>query len=141
MSLSWIQESPPCWDEPKTRIIGGQPEGVFRKVDWKSDQLIPGDWWRVESDGKTIGYGWMECDWAEAEILLAVDPDSQGKGVGNFILDQLEKEASTRGLNYLYNVVRPEHPHKEGLTRWLQSRRFSQSKDSDRLMRRVEYKH
>ena len=87
------------------------------------------DWWRVEEDGEVLGYGWMDCTWGDAEILLVVDPRHTGKGAGSFILDRLEKEAQAHGLNYVYNVVRPTHPDREGITRWLEARRFAESVD------------
>ena len=139
MSLAWIHETPAEWDAGKATVVGGAPDGIFRDFPFKDGELIPGEWWRVESDGKLAGYGWMEYDWAEAEITLAVAPEFRGSGVGTFILDQLEKEAASRGLNYLYNVVRESHPDREQVTRWLEARRFGHSHDDDRLVRRVEH--
>ena len=75
----------------------------------------------VEDDGEVVGYGWMDTTWGEAEILLAVDPAAQANGVGSFILDHLEKEASAAGLNYMYNVVRDGHPEPEAITAWLEA--------------------
>ena len=57
------------------------------------------------------------------------------RGVGTFIVDRLEEEAVQRGLNYLFNVVRPTHPDREGITRWLEGRRFKSSDDG--LLRRT----
>jgi ribosomal protein S18 acetylase RimI-like enzyme len=67
-------------------------------------------------------------------MLLAVDPAHQGRGVGTFVLDRLEEEAGRRGLNYLYNVVRPRHPDKEQITAWLEARAFELT--SDGVLRR-----
>lgn len=139
MKLDWIHENPPHWDRRKAETIGGAPEGIFKPFPWAEGDLIAGEWWRVEKDGKAVGYGWMECDWAEAEILLAVDPQAQGEGIGEFILDKLETEAAERGLNYLYNTVRETHPRREAIQRWLEARKFASSIDGDRLVRRVDY--
>lgn len=136
MSLEWIRENPPRWDAPKAAIVGGAPEGVFAPSERAAGDLLPGEWWRVEDDGRVVGYGWMDCIWGDAEILLSVDPAAQGRGIGTFILDRLEEEASARGLNYLFNVVRPTHPEGERVGRWLKARRFEPSRD-ERLMRRV----
>jgi len=133
-----MHESPATWDDDKAAIVGGVPDGIFRLGPFDDGDLLAGEWWRVEDDGKVVGYGWMECTWGDAEILLAVSSDWQGKGVGTFILDRLEQEAVTRGLNYLYNVVRETHPDREGVARWLAARNFSASHDDDRLMRRVK---
>jgi GNAT superfamily N-acetyltransferase len=137
MERQWIHEEPAQWDDPKQTLIGGAPEGIFVLPNYRAGDLAPGDWWRVEVDGQLAGYGWMDTVWGDAEVLLVVAPDFRGKGVGTFIMDHLEQEARTRGLNYLYNVVRPTHPDREGLTRWLLGRKFSISADRQTLRRGV----
>jgi len=139
MSLEWIRESGlPVWDADKKRIVAGAPAGVFdtRYGQLAAGEQVPGEWWRVEEDGETVGYGWLEVVWGDAEILLAVAPDAQGKGVGTFVLEHLEREANERGLNYLTNVVRPTHPEAGKVTAWLQKRGFKASEDG-RLLRGV----
>ena len=140
MSRQWIHESPAQWDASKRTIVGGVPSGIFRDWNQAEGDLVPGEWWRVEEQGQVVGYGWMEADWSDAEILLAVDPGARSHGVGTFILDQLELEAAQRGLNYLYNTVRETHPDRPGITRWLEARGFSHSLDNDRLVRQVRQK-
>jgi GNAT superfamily N-acetyltransferase len=137
--LKWITENPPQWDETKQRLIGQAPDGIFAAADHVSGALIPGEWWRVEDGDEITGYGWMDCTWGDAEILLAVAPGRQGAGVGTFILDQLEKEAAGRGLHYMYNVVRPTHPDREGLSAWLVKRGFARAHDDDLLRRPVRH--
>ena len=139
MELKWIAENPPQWDETKDRLVGGAPEGIFDTGDRKSGELIPGEWWRVEDGDGVAGYGWMDCTWGDAEVLLVVAPGCQGAGVGSFILDQLEKEAAARGLNYLHNVVRSSHPDREGIAAWLGKRGFSRDHDDDLLRRSVRH--
>jgi GNAT superfamily N-acetyltransferase len=129
MILEWIHENPSHWDAQKVSVFAGIPGGIFDLGDREVGDLMPGDWWRVEEQGAVLGYGWMDCTWGDAEILLAIAPGHSGKGVGTFVLDSLEKEAAKQGLNYLYNVVRPGHPDREGVTRWLCSRRFLDSGD------------
>jgi GNAT superfamily N-acetyltransferase len=136
MSFDWIRENPPYWDRPKDEVLGRVPSGIFDfSGRYREGDVLPGEWWRVEEGGVVLGYGWMDCTWGDAEILLAVDPSKRRRGVGTFILDHLEKEARARGLNYLYNEVRPTHPEPEGITRWLGARGFRPSHD-DRLLRR-----
>ena len=98
MALAWIRESPPEWDAGKRRIVGGAPRGIFdtRFAKLVEGELVPGEWWRVESDGRAVGYGWLDAVWGDAEILLAVDPEVRGSGVGTFIVDHLEAEAKDR---------------------------------------------
>ena len=134
MRYGWIQESPPHWDRDKARILGESP-GAFGLGPYRDGDLLPGEWWRVEDGGSVLGYGFMDCTWGDAEVLLAVDATRRSEGVGTFILDRLEKEALARGVNYLYNEVRPDHPDPEGLTRWLENRGFRGS-HADRLLRR-----
>jgi GNAT superfamily N-acetyltransferase len=135
MSYRWIRENPPHWDAPKAEIIGGADEGIFDFGAPADGDVLSGDWWRVEDDGRVVGYGWMDCTWGDAEILLAVAASHRGKGAGTFILDHLEHEAASHGVNYMFNVVRESHPDPEGITRWLGARRFEPS--HDRLRRRV----
>jgi len=139
MGLKWIAENPPHWDDTKERLIGGAPEGIFDIGKHSAGALIPGEWWRVEDDEGVAGYGWMDCTWGDAEILLAVSPDRRGHGVGSYILDQLEKEAAGHGLNYLYNLVRPSHPDREGISAWLGKRGFARSHDDELLRRSVRH--
>lgn len=129
MSLEWKHEQPSHWDERKISIFSDVPEGVFDLGGREEGDLMPGDWWRVEEQGEVLGYGWMDCSWGDAEILLVVAPAHGGKGVGTFIIDNLEKEAAAQGLNYLYNVVRPGHPDREAVTNWLHGRSFRDSGD------------
>lgn len=131
MSLRWIQDDPPRWDADKARIVGNAAPGIFdrRFKDCPIGELVPGDWWRVEDDGRCVGFGWMDVVWGEAEILLATAPEARGRGVGSFIVDQLEQEARQRGLNYVYNAIRPTHPEREALAGWLGKRGFAGSED------------
>lgn len=135
MGLRWIHENPPLWDAGKARVIGAAPEGIFNLGAPAPGAVLPGDWWRVEDDAGLVGFGQMDHSWGDAEVLLAVDPARQKTGAGTFILDRLEEEAHARGINYLYNVVPDGHPDQEGLTRWLQRRGFTASKEG-RLLRR-----
>ena len=134
---SWIKEKPAKWDAQKSTIIGGAPEGSLHIDDYEEGDLLSGEWWRVEDDGEIVGYGWMDLTWGEGEILLAVHPDKQGKGIGTFIIDHLAQEASQHGLTYLYNVVLPSHPEHDKVAAWLKSRKFEASHDDDRLIRKL----
>ena len=140
MSLSWIHESPARWDADKARVLGEAPKGVFSFTDKSAGELIGNDWWRIERDGKVIGYGWMDAVWGDAEVLLAVQADAQGAGVGTFVMDHLESEAATRGLNHLYNVIPPAHPEPQKLRSWLEKRGFAPSEDGKVLRRIVKKK-
>ena len=136
--MSWIHESPPYWDADKARIVAGAGAGIFEPAltDQPEGTVLANDWWRVEEDGKTVGYGWMDVTWGDAEILLAVEAESRGHGVGTFILDRLEAEARERGLHYLYNVVSETHPQHDEVSRWLEDRRFTASEDG-KLLRAI----
>lgn len=136
MALIWIHEDTPRWDEAKAAILGAVPAGSIDAPKLAAGDLAPGEWFRVEEDGAVAGYGWMDCTWGDAEILLAVDPARQRKGIGAFVLDRLEAEAAARGLNYLYNAVKPGHPDRARVARWLEARGFAPSGDG-LLKRRV----
>jgi len=137
MSMKWIHENPPHWDEAKRTIVGGAPEGAFDVPACKLGDIVPGDWWRVEIDDATVGYGWMDQTWGDAEVLMCVDPEHQRHGVGAFIIENLDREAAARGLNYLYNVVRATHPDADKLTAWLRRHGFEPAHDENLLRRRV----
>jgi len=137
MSLEWTRESPPHWDDRKREIVGAAPAGIFDLGPFAAGDPLPGDWWHVTDGDQIVGYGWMDCTWGDAEMLLAVAPEAQGRGVGTFILDRLEQEAAGRGVNYLHNLVRTTHPDRERITAWLRGRRFEPEHDDDRLRRRV----
>jgi len=136
MTLSWIREDTPRWDAGKQAIVGGAPAGALDVRRFTTGDLVPGEWFRVEDGGKTVGYGWMDCTWGDAEVTLAVDPRRQRAGIGAFIVEHLRKEAAARGVNYLYNAVRPTHPERDAVTRWLTAQGFEPSGDG-LLKRRV----
>lgn len=136
MALEWLEENPPHWDRHKAAIVGGAPAGLFDFARHADGDLISGDWWRVEDSGEVLGYGWMDVVWGDGEIMLAVAAEHRNRGIGSFILDQLEREATAHGLNYLYNVVPSGHPDVEGVTNWLRKRGFEPS-GQGRLLRRT----
>ncbi len=138
MPTQWIAETPARWDADKVRLIAEAPVGTFdsRYGKLKPGAIVPGEWWRAVDGGKTVGYGWLDVSFGDAEILLVVDPAARKKGVGVFILGKLEDEARLRGLNYLTNIVRPSHPQAKDVAAWLTKFGFKGS-DDGRLMRAV----
>lgn len=137
MTPRWIHEAPARWDADKEAVLGGAPAGALELDALRGAGILPGDWWRVEEGGRTVAYGFMDAVWGDAEILVAVGPEAQGRGVGGFVLERLEEEARARGLRYLYNVVRPTHPRAAEVTRWLTSRGFRPSGEGGVLRRRT----
>lgn len=135
MTLEWLREDPPVWDEEKARLIGGAPTGVFdrRYAACAPGERLPGEWWRVVRDGRTVGFGWLDIVWGDAEILLVTDPAARGAGVGTFVLEHLEDEARARGVRYVYNSVRPTHPDRERVAAWLRERGFEGAEDGSLL--------
>lgn len=135
--MQWIREPAPTWDAGKQRLVGDAPAGIFELAPLGPGQAVPGEWWRVEQDGRLLGYGWMDVVWGDGEILLAVAPEARGRGVGAFILERLEAEARARGLRTVYNSVRPSHPRREEVTSWLMGHGFAASDHGERLARQV----
>ncbi len=135
MSLEWTRERPAQWDADKARIVGAMTQGVFdrRFASCRDGEMMEGDWWRVEKDGTTVGYGWLDLVWGDAEILLATSPEVERQGVGSFILEKLELEAKQMGVNYLYNIVRSTHPSRDKVTAWFEKRGFVPSEDGSLL--------
>lgn len=139
MALRWIREGITHWDQHKRAIVGNAPPGVFddRYRNISDHDLVPCEWWRVEDENdKVLGYGWLDVVWGDAEILLAVDPACERRGVGAFILSNLEHEARDRGLGYLTNIVRPTHPRADEVVHFLKVRGFVPQADG-RLVKRV----
>ena len=129
---SWVAEDHPArWTSQMARIVGKEPAGVFdtRYGKCHEGEVVPGSWWRVEDDGRVIAYGWMDINWGDAEILLAIDLEARQQGVGTWVVENLKREALRRGLNYLTNVVRPTHPDRERVAKWLEKRGFSSAED------------
>lgn len=139
MSLKWTREEHPVWDADKEHIVGGSPAGAFDLSRYpRGGGSLPGEWWRAELDGAVVGYGWMDVVWGDGEILLAVEPASQRRGVGAFILSMLGMEAAVRGLARVVNVVRASHPQRAQVSAWLQGQGFVTEHDSERLARHVK---
>lgn len=139
MALRWIREGITHWDQHKRAIVGGAEPGVFddRYRSISDHELVPCEWWRVEDDdGAVLGYGWIDVVWGDAEILLAVDHSRERRGVGAFILANLEREAKARGLVYMTNLVRPTHPRADAVVQFLKKRGFVPQTDG-RLVKRV----
>lgn len=134
----WIRENPSYWDEDKARIVGAAPRGVFdsRYRRLEAGDLVPGEWWRVEERGRTVAFGWLDVTWSDAEVLVATHPEHRSLGLGTWVLNNLDDEARSRGLNYLTNLVRPTHPERAWLIDWLERRGFCPEEDG-RLVRRV----
>ena len=114
--LRWVREEVQQWDDDRERVFATVPEGVLRTGSRRPGERLSSDWWRVERDGRVVGYGWLDDVWGDAEILLAVEADARRSGVGAFVLEHLEQEAADRGLNYVLNVVRESHPDRAAVT-------------------------
>jgi GNAT superfamily N-acetyltransferase len=135
--LAWVREPSPTWDADKRRVIGSAPAGVF-DLSYVDGAALPGDWWACTSDGVVVGYGWLDATWGgDAEVLLAVDASARQAGVGSFVLAHLEDEAAARGLNYVYNTVRPTHPDRDDLHDWLAVRGYRGGTSDTTLRKRV----
>lgn len=125
-TLSWRRDSQPTWDEDRRRIIGGAPDGAF-ELPFAPGDPVSGQWWAATvPDGTVVGFGWLDVVWGEAEILLATAPDEIGRGVGAFVLENLEREAAGLGVNYVFNTVAPAHPHASRVRDWLISHGFDE---------------
>ena len=131
MTRQWIREEPARWDQAKADAFGDLGPDVVGLGRPDLDSPIGDQWWRVEDNGRTVGYGRLDDSWGNAEILVVVAPGDRGLGVGAFVLDELETEADRRHLNYLYNVVRPHHPDAERVITWLTSHGFAETADGE----------
>jgi N-acetylglutamate synthase-like GNAT family acetyltransferase len=134
--LTWVKDDDPRWDADRERVFATVADGVFRFEARTPGERLTSDWWRVEADGRVVGYGWLDDVWGDAEILLAVEESARGTGAGAFALARLEEEAAARGLNYVVNVVRDTHPDRDAVTAWFAGHGFAGT-DDGRLRKRV----
>src|SRR4051812_4845290 len=136
VQLCWVKDDDPRWDADRDRVFSALGTDVFPGLARQMGDQLPSDWWRVEVDGRVVGYGWLDDVWGDAEILLAVEESARGTGAGAFMLARLEDEAAARGLNYVVNVVRDTHPERETVTGWFLAHGFAGT-DDGRLRKQV----
>ena len=135
--LTWVKDDDPRWDADRERVFATvRARRLPRASRGKPGERLPSDWWRVEDDGRVVGYGWLDDVWGDAEILLAVEGSARGTGAGAFALARLEDEAAARGLNYVVNVVRDTHPDRDAVTAWFLAHGFTGT-DDGRLRKQV----
>jgi GNAT superfamily N-acetyltransferase len=135
--LAWVRETPAHWDADKQRVLGGLAPALFGFGSPADGDPLADEWWRVENGGRVLGYGRLDDTWGDAEILVLVDPEQRRAGLGAFILEHLEREASSRHLHYIYNVVPAGHPDPETVTAWLAGRGFAPN-DVGELRKKIE---
>lgn len=124
MHLHWIRENPAYWDAPKAALFG--PCVPF-DLPQAPGCPLPGDWWCVRDEDAVLAYAALDVTWGDAEIVIAVHPGVRGRGIGSYVIDQLEVEARTRGIHYLCSRIPADHPEAGELAQWLRARRFSAS--------------
>ncbi len=130
----WIREPFPVRrNDAMARILGSIPPG---SLSLPEGDLLPGDWWRLESNGEVVGYGWMDVTWGDAQVMIAVSADHRKAGHGATIVDHLAKEAHQRGLAYLFNTIPADHPDPDGVRAFLERQGFVSSGLEKRLLRR-----
>lgn len=127
MDLNWVREQTPRWDEHRREVFGADTPQVFGLGTPAAGDILADEWWRVDDGDETVGYGRLDSQWGNAEVLIAVAPARRGTGIARFILQQLEAEARERGLNYLYNTVKAENPDQRGVAAWLTRQGFQDS--------------
>ncbi len=125
MALQWIKEDTPRWDTEKRRLFGRAELASVGLAAPEPGEAIADEWWRVtDDDGATVGYGWLDTEWGDAQITFFVAPSRRGAGIGEYILGRLEAEAADRGVNYVYNVIPGTHPDPGWMRHWLALRGF-----------------
>lgn len=84
---------------------------------WSAAQLsgmvdLPGSWLVLaEADGGAVGFALVRAIFDEAELLLlGVDPDWRGRGIGRALLDHAVAAARSRGVRTMHLEVRANNP-------------------------------
>lgn len=135
--LTWSREDRPTYDADKARIIDGAPDGAL-SFSFTEGQELPGDWFLAKDGDAVVGLGTLDTTWGgDAELTLAVDPERSGEGVGSYVLRQLEREAASRDINYVYNTVRDGHPQRDEVHDWLAVRGYVGNERDASLRKRV----
>lgn len=134
--MEWVRETPARWDAAKAEVLGELGPELFGLGRPADGDALGDEWWRVVDGDEVLGYGRLDDTWGDAEILVLVSEKRRTSGVGAFILDNLEREASSRHLNYIYNVVPQRHPDPETVTGFLAGRGF-EANDAGELRKRV----
>ncbi|HIZ97695.1 MAG TPA: GNAT family N-acetyltransferase [Candidatus Janibacter merdipullorum] len=137
-TLTWEREARPVWDADKARIAASAPDGALG-LDFADGAELPGDWFLAKDGESVVGLGVLDTTWGgDAEITLVVDGSRQGEGIGSFVMDRLEQEARTRGINYVYNTVRDTHPQRDEVHDWLVVRGYWGNERDASLRKRVD---
>jgi GNAT superfamily N-acetyltransferase len=124
--LTWTAEPTPRWDADKAAAFSPAGPTVHGLGTPAEGDALGDAWWRVETaDGEVAGFGRLDDTWGDAEILIVTAPAVRGSGVGAFVLENLEREAASRQLNYVYNVVPTRHPDGETVREWLGAHGFT----------------
>jgi benzoate-CoA ligase family protein len=137
--LRWQKEDAPRWDADKDAAFGATELASVGLSRPARDASIADEWWRVTAGATTVGYGWLDSEWGDAQISFLVVPEHRGAGVGDFIVGQLEHEAAARGLNYIYNEVPASHPDPAWMRNWLVAHGFAAAADGT-LRRQVSHR-
>ena len=125
MTLHWTKEDTPRWDAEKQRLFGPAELAAVGLQAPEPGTAIADEWWRVTDDvGSTVGCGWLDTEWGDAQITFFVAPSCRQAGIGEYIVGRLEAEAADRGVNYIYNVIPDSHPDPGWMKRWLAKRGF-----------------
>ncbi|WP_068259597.1 GNAT family N-acetyltransferase [Janibacter limosus] len=137
VELAWEREDNPVWDADKARIAASAPDGALG-LDFADGAGLPGDWFVAKDAGAVVGFGFLDMTWGgDAEITLVVDSARQGAGVGTFVMDHLEQEARSRGINYVHNSVRDTHPQRDDVHDWLLVRGYKGNESDPTLRKHV----
>jgi GNAT superfamily N-acetyltransferase len=120
MALTWTKENSPRWDADKAELFGPAELSSVGLTAPAPGEPVPNEWWRVNDGDQVAGYGWLDSEWGDA-------PGHRGQGAGAFILEHLEAEAASRGLNYIYNVVPDTHPDGAWIRNWLSTHGFHEA--------------
>jgi GNAT superfamily N-acetyltransferase len=137
VELAWEREDNPVWDADKARIAASAPDGALG-LDFADGAGLPGDWFVAKDAGAVVGFGFLDMTWGgDAEITLVVDSARQGAGVGTFVMDRLEQEARSRGINYVHNSVRDTHPQRDDVHDWLLVRGYKGNESDPTLRKHV----
>ena len=125
--LHLIKEDNPIWNLEKNRIFTSIDQGTF---EYNLKELGLGialehEWWKLVENKKVLGFGWINYTNDDFEISFVVYDDYTGKGLGSFIINELEKLGESKGYRKILAIVKETNPNSEKIIEYLYRKGYS----------------
>lgn len=136
------------WDIP---AVDSLEHSLFPNDPWSVEQwwrelaTLHNHYWVVEEDSKIVGYAGLSVQAPDSDIqTIAIDPQSQGRGLGARLLAEMLKRARELGVRSIFLEVRTDNApaialyNKAGFERISERCNYYPDGSSATIMRRIE---